>query len=275
MYTRFALFCLVSFPAFSQQTAFVEAVTKAARISGYWEAELDKTQSPIFGFTDTDAVPRLTLNIHVVVRRDAGTVQTSIGDVNLQIVHTLGSTTLFPVRVLFGQTETLTAEDEIEFSGRLNPDDPDEIRLTATPGVDANEMPALVINGVKSTRVVFLRPAMSPNSPFAGDWTTGESSERIPVLHLYVMEPFRAAASLDFISPDSAYLGYPFPEFGSDLAAGRLSFRLDLPTAHSSFEATLHSPDELRIQWRGNALYSGTEFRRLAGAYPLSLIPKK
>lgn len=252
------------FPALGSDSALDEAITKAARISGRWEATLDQAQSEVFS---TGVPSHLILNVGSQVRRNGESVETSIVKVRLDI-----ESEEFPrmySHINLGNAVLTDTEDGIQFSATASWQVPTEIRTWTVSGSGAKKIVVLIIHGTKSAHVVFARPAVNPNEPLQGDWIN-EGSTGVSIIHVYAIEPFPITATLDQISADGAYLGYTFSDWGSDLKTGSLHLSLDSPSSVHSLIGKLDGPNELTVEWRGSGFLSEPDFHRLApGSYTL------
>jgi hypothetical protein len=249
---------LLCFPARGENSTFDDAVTKAARISGLWEATPDQAQLVVFS-PELPPVTHLFLNIHTWIHRNGDAVETTT-DARVELEDNLG----FGSRMIMHSPIFLRHDgsigDALEFSGFLRCCEvsPDIVIMRVVPGGNTHQLTVLISRAGKSTYIEFASPPANPNAPVQGDWIAPGS-----VLHIYVMEPYRVAATFDRISLDQIDLGYPFSDAGSDLKTGTLMMLLDDPNAIHSFDGKLNGSNLLRVQWHGNGFLSGPEFHRL------------
>jgi len=251
-------------PAYAENSAWDDAVAKAARISGLWEATPDRAQLLVIPEEVFLPVTRLFLGIHTRIRRNGDAVETTIMEARLELDERvdLSPPTHIYEQVPLGNPVPIEGGG-IELSGQWHCCMASaEVRVRVVPGNDAHAVTVLISSAGKSSYIEFARPAANPDAPVQGDWITPGCA-----LHIYVMEPFRIAATFDKISENQTDQGYPFADSGSDLKTGSLQMRLETMGAFNWIDGKLDGPDLLRVQWRGNGFLSGPEFhRQTAGA---------
>src|SRR5580700_3154566 len=81
---------LLCFPAYAENSAWDDAVTKAPRFSGLWVATPDQVQSLVFP-AELPPITRLFLNIHTRIRRDGDAVEITIAEARLDLEENWGT----------------------------------------------------------------------------------------------------------------------------------------------------------------------------------------
>jgi hypothetical protein len=250
--------CL-SLPAFADDSAYDQAIRKAARVSGYWEAKLDPAQSEIFA---PQVISDITIEVGASIRRE-----TAVAEMANWRMAFRESGVDWPAR----SGKQVITEDGFQLEGARLPIDRSqrEIKVKATLSADAKELRATISYGDKSAMIVFTRPAPSPNAAFHGDWVSSQSTMGIiGVLHVYQLESSRIVATFDQVGTDQSTLGIWCSNFGSKIGQGVLSMVVQ-PSGVHSFDGTLEGRDRLKIQWRGSGSLSEPDYARLApGSYP-------
>ncbi len=261
---------LLSFPVHGETPAWDDAVAKAARISGLWVATPDPAQSSVLPAAPFP-VSRLFMNIHTRIRREGEEVETTLAEARLDLEQRVDlASPAYLYDIPLGDPVPI-AGDGMELNGESRCcEGPSEVGLRIVPHDGAQGLTVLISSAGKSAYIEFGRPAPNPNAPAQGDWISDGR-----VLHIYVMDAIRIAATFDMISPNQTDLGYPFSDSGSDLKTGSLMMHLDTNTTFNSFDGRLDGPDLLRVQWRGSGSLSGPEFhRQSAGNGARAIVPK-
>lgn len=185
-----------------------EAVAKAARISGLWVGVPDSGQLltlPAAPFP----VTRLFLSTHTRIHREDDRVETTLAEARLQVEERLDFESPAYVDDDIGLgNSTPTTGDGMQLSGwSRGGEAPTEVRVRVVPHDSVQGLTVLIESAGKSAYIEFARPATNPNAPLQGDWINDGR-----VLHIYVMDPIRIAATFDMISPNETDLGYPFSD---------------------------------------------------------------
>ena len=266
-----AAITLLPFSTYGETPAWDDAVTKAARISGLWVAKPDAAQVLALPAASWP-ITRLFLNIHTRIRREDDVVETTLAEASLQAEERLDfESPAYVYENIVLRDPAPIAGDGIQLSGLSRGGEvPIEVRVRVVPHEGAQGLTVLISSAGKSAYIEFARPAANPNAAVQGDWVSEGC-----VLHIYVMDPIRIAATFDTISPHQTDLGYPFSDAGSDLKTGSLMMHVSTITPIQTLAGNLDGSGLLTVEWRGSGSLSEPEFhRQSAGDGTQALTPK-